>query len=77
MISFTIAGTSYQAEEGMTWGEWIASSYNTDGYYDNGKNVFESDGRSVVYNNSTVSIESIIIANHAYLLGRQHTGGTN
>lgn len=31
-ISFTIAGTSYQAEEGMTWGEWVASSYNTAGY---------------------------------------------
>ena len=31
-ISFTIAGTSYQAEQGMTWGEWVASSYNTAGY---------------------------------------------
>ena len=33
LISFTIAGTSYQAEEGMTWTEWCASSYNTDGYF--------------------------------------------
>ena len=32
MISFNIAGTSYQAEEGMTWSEWTESSYNTDGY---------------------------------------------
>ena len=32
LITFTIAGTSYQAEEGMTWGEWVASSYNTKGY---------------------------------------------
>jgi hypothetical protein len=37
-ISFTIhdnyyqTTTTYQAEEGMTWGEWVASSYNTDGY---------------------------------------------
>lgn len=29
MISFTIDGASYQAEEGMTWAEWVASSYNT------------------------------------------------
>ena len=29
LISFTIAGTSYQAEEGMTWAEWCDSSYNT------------------------------------------------
>lgn len=33
LISFTIDGTSYQAEEGMTWAEWVASSYNTIGAY--------------------------------------------
>lgn len=32
LISFTIAGTSYQAEEGMTWRQWVESSYNTDGF---------------------------------------------
>lgn len=32
LITFTIDGTSYQAEEGMTWGEWVASDYNTGGY---------------------------------------------
>ena len=32
LISFTIAGTSYQAEEGMTWAEWVDSEYNVDGY---------------------------------------------
>ena len=29
LISFTIDGTSYQAEEGMTWAQWVNSSYNT------------------------------------------------
>ena len=29
LISFTIDGTAYQAEEGMTWGNWVDSSYNT------------------------------------------------
>lgn len=33
LISFTIAGTSYQAEEGMTWGEWCNSGYNTANLY--------------------------------------------
>ena len=28
MISFTIDGVIYQAEEGMTWEEWINSDYN-------------------------------------------------
>lgn len=36
LISFTIAGTSYQAEEGMTWEEWVNSSYNT-GYQGSGE----------------------------------------
>lgn len=30
LISFTIDGTSYQAEDGMTWVEWAASDYDTD-----------------------------------------------
>lgn len=32
MISFTIDGTLYNAEEGMTWYEWANSSYNTTAY---------------------------------------------
>ena len=32
LISFTIDGTSYQAEEGMTVGEWAISQYNTGGF---------------------------------------------
>ena len=31
MINFTIDGTSYQAEEGMTWAQWVVSPYNNDG----------------------------------------------
>ena len=32
MITFTIFGTQYQAEEGMTFDEWIVSEYNVDGF---------------------------------------------
>lgn len=32
MISFSMYGITYQAEEGMTFGEWVASEYNTDGW---------------------------------------------
>lgn len=31
LITFTIDGTEYQAEEGMTWGEWVESKYNVNG----------------------------------------------
>lgn len=33
LITFTIAGDTYQAEDGMTWGDWINSSYNTGGFH--------------------------------------------
>lgn len=33
LISFTIDGTSYQAEEGTTWQEWYTSDYNTSPVY--------------------------------------------
>ena len=32
IISFTIEGTTYYAEEGMYWTDWVNSSYNTDGF---------------------------------------------
>lgn len=31
--SFTIDGTTYYFEEGMTWAQWCESEYNTDGFY--------------------------------------------
>lgn len=36
LISFTINDVAYQAETGMTWKEWIDSTYNTDGFYYDG-----------------------------------------
>ena len=32
LINFTIDGTSYQAEEGMTWEQWVNSKYNIGNY---------------------------------------------
>ena len=48
LISFTIGGKSYQAEEGMTWAEWVNSSYNTGGYYIGEYGVYSSSGGSRV-----------------------------
>jgi hypothetical protein len=33
LITFTIDGTEYQAEEGMTWYEWVNSKYNNAGWF--------------------------------------------
>jgi hypothetical protein len=43
LITFTIDGVEYQAEEGMTWGEWFNSEYNTSSLETDG-DTFYIDG---------------------------------
>lgn len=80
MISFTIAGTTYQAEEGMTWGEWIESSYNTSGYYLSGTNIQNrSSGLFVCSTDKSIliTVQEMILEGTAYYeLARGHMGGT-
>lgn len=76
LISFTIAGTTYQAEEGMTWQQWVASSYNTDGYYVSGTNINSKNGKVYVDENLTRPVLStdVIISGQRY--GDSGTGGS-
>lgn len=69
-ITFTIAGTTYKADDGMTWVEWIHSSYNTGSYVyaETLDYVFSSSAQYVYYNNLPVNKSSAIIANAAYTL---------
>ncbi len=42
LITFTIEGTSYQAEDGMTWREWVNSDYSPVGFsIDTESNIVE------------------------------------
>ena len=71
MISFTIAGTSYQAEEGMTWEQWVNSSYNTGGFYviDGSTYVFFSDRSKVStegFAGGSADKSETIVANGSY-----------
>lgn len=72
LISFTIDETAYQAEEGMTWGEWVESDYNTfDGTLTPSEEEvhFEySDFMGIIVDDSFTSIggTDIIINNHNY-----------
>ena len=60
LITFTIGSTTLQAESGMTWGEWVNSSYNpgdfglNDDFICLGNNfeyaVFNSNGNAVLKN---------------------------
>ena len=82
MISFTIhdnydqTTTTYQAEEGMTWGEWVASSYNTDGYtvqhYDDLGDIVVCDFAIITIQGANgyvyPSPEDMVLADQEYIL---------
>lgn len=80
LISFNIRNTDntttiYQAEEKMTWAQWVASSYNTAGFRisNDGVNVESSgSGANLVCNNSNnaaVTVTEIIENGDAYYVG--------
>lgn len=71
LISFIIDGTSYQAEEGMTWAEWCESEYNTDGYtYDSTEVNSSDDGIVTIVTNGAddVKPQDLIAADESYIL---------
>ena len=72
LISFTIAGASYQAKEGMTWEEWVNSDYNPGRYsLDGNYYVYIPGGNRseyLQYENANVSGKTIILANTSYTL---------
>lgn len=81
LISFTTTYHSLQAEEGMTWSEWINSSYNDGAFYASGNFVMErqsvgsaTEGSVQLQNGTYVKITDTIIANYAYL--NSSSGGT-
>ena len=68
LIRFTIAGTSYQAEKGMLWGDWINSGYNTDGYFISEGIITDSSGFDrVVVNDAYVFANDLINDGVSYL----------
>lgn len=83
IISFTIIDcssattttTEYQAEKGMTWGEWVESDYNTDGFYVNDSSSMKpirnaTNMSAVVYENNINMApqreDNIIESGHTY-----------
>ena len=70
IITFTIDGTSYQAEKGMSFGKWAESDYNTGGFYVDSENTAfcNSEGKTIQnsYNYYTVVPSSLIADGGAY-----------
>lgn len=71
-ITFTIGTVSYTALSGMTWGEWVESEYNTDGYYIFNGFLKASGGRTV--NTPYPSSEAVIDASANYSYTKEHEG---
>ena len=73
MIKFIIGDVEYQAEEGMTWEQWINSEYNTSfELYSVDPNYIVRVGSSQFvydnFNNRNIAISDIIRANYEYTL---------
>lgn len=64
LITFTIGGDEHQAEEGMTWEQWVDSEYNTYNYIISGELVLSHGGMSYV---DTVTPSDIILNNGVYV----------
>ena len=71
MISFSILGASQQAEDGMTWADWVDSEY-TDSYWVIGNKVSDG-GMNVCYNSVDVAPTDLIVADRVY--SKQSGGG--
>lgn len=54
LITFTIDGVEYQAEDGMDWMQWVFSDYNTDGFGTAGSDVYNTAGEVVCDSNGVV-----------------------
>ena len=79
VINFTISGgTPYQAEEGMTWEQWVNSEYNTGGYYVSGSIIYANSVTWIVNNSSDNVPEKSsneIMANANYATSHSMGGG--
>lgn len=66
LITFYYNSTPYQAEEGMTWSEFIDSRYNTGGFYTEYGSVFTDYYNMVYHNYNAIAPTTQIVANAFY-----------
>ena len=61
-FTFTIEGATYQAEEGMTWGEWVGSVYDNNSEYNNNVGfIHYKDKNAFIHINEDMVYETDII----------------
>ena len=62
----SIYNKSFYADDGMTWGEWCSSEFNTDGYYVKDNRAIHFDEDHYVADGAFVYYSDKIIANRTY-----------
>lgn len=70
LISIAIGGKVYQAVEGMTWSEWVASDYSLGEYSLSASGIVHQTSGKLVYFNDTTKVwdEDFVFGGHEYLL---------
>lgn len=63
IITFIFNNKQYQAEEGMTWQQWVNSNYNIDGFYIYNDYVLSSASDNVETSSNIEVISSDFIIN--------------
>lgn len=68
--TIAIDGKVYQAEEAMTWEEWIASEYSNGAYTLGASGIVQATSGKLVYFNETTKVwdDHFILSGHEYLL---------
>ena len=73
IINFTIDSTTYQADAGMTWAEWVADpAYNTVGFEKDGEwYIVDPSTHKAVFKGEweTSNPSDVIVADYEYYLG--------
>ena len=75
LINFSINTVSYQAEDGMTWEEWVNSSYNTDGYTIGNAMGFSAVQKGNNYITGSSSPSTTLIESDKKYTTNSYTGG--
>lgn len=68
LITFTIDGKEYQAEEGMTAEQWVNSDYSADNMQQVKEGVFEDNyGRDITLNGVAISADTVLVNGAQYV----------
>ena len=74
IIKFTIDETTYYAEEGMIWEEWLESEYSVNWFIENGENIVTYSGNYIMNGSNYILKSDVIIPNNQYLLSYVYLG---